>query len=162
MELLQEIATQVGIDHTFYHQFLTIAVLYLLLSSFYLKPFQRLLEKRKHETEGAKKEAEEMTSLAEQKFGEYKTRLKSVYSDAKDATSKIEQEAKNEEARIVSQANATARQSVQQTQQSLDQQKQNLMQEISSDIKNIAALIADKVLGKAVAASKSSNGNGRH
>src|SRR5579871_2239938 len=104
MEALAQIAAQLGLDSSFYFLFGMMFVLYLLLSAVYLKPFQHLLHDRKLKTEGAKKEAEELKTRAEQQFQSYKTRLKAAHESARAVLNETEAAARKEEGRLIGDA----------------------------------------------------------
>src|SRR3712207_2435857 len=120
MEALQQVANQLGIDQTFLPLFGLVFLLYLVLSTVYLKPFQKLLHDRKEKTEGAKKEALELVQKAEEKLAQYKASLKGTNESAKQVISKAEDEARREEARILGEASTKAKSALQAIQKDLN------------------------------------------
>jgi len=150
MEALTQIAAQLGIDQTFYYLFGLMFVLYLLLSTVYLKPFQHLLHDRKVKTDGAKKEAEALKAQAEETFNQYKLRLKEVHEKARNTGREQEELAKREEAKLVGDAATKARETLQNTQKELDTQRKAVIEALSGEINGFAGEIAAKVMGRAV------------
>lgn len=150
MEQFQEIAAQLGIDQSFYTIFITIVVLYFLLSAIYLKPYQKLLEHRRKRTEGAKKEAQDLLAKSEKAFSHYKTQLKEANQLAKKYYNEAEEEARKEESKILSKASEKVRSSLKNAQIDLENQKKSVLETLSGEISGFAAEIAAKVLGRSL------------
>lgn len=148
MEALAQIAAQLGLDSSFFILFGMMFVLYLLLSAVYLKPFQHLLHDRKLKTEGAKKEAEELKTRAEQQFQSYKTRLKAAHENARSVLNDSEATARKEEGRIIGEAANKAKNSLQEMQKDLAAQRKAIIDTLAGDISGIANDIATKVMGR--------------
>lgn len=150
MEQLAQIAAQLGIDHTFYYLFGMMYVLFILISTIYVKPFQKLIVYRREKTEGVKKEAQELTAQAEDKFTQYKARLKDVNEKARTAFRESEEGARKEESKIAAEASSKAKDSLQATQRELDVQRKAALEALSGEISGIATDIATKVMGRSV------------
>jgi F0F1-type ATP synthase membrane subunit b/b' len=147
--MLSEIAAQLGIDQTFYVQFILVVLFYFLISSLYLKPFQRLLALREERTTGAVKEAQALTQKAEELQGQYKARLQDVHQKSRAILKKAEDESKLEAGKVLDAAAQDARGKVQTTLKELEKQKAELMTALSSDSRAIAQEIVSKVLNRA-------------
>lgn len=150
METLKQIAGQLGIDETFYYLFALVVLLYAVLSIVYLKPFQKLLHQRREKTEGAKKEAQELVAKAEEKFAQYKARLKEVNDKARQQMRESQEAAKKEESKIVGEAAMRVKVSLQNTQKELDAQRKVTLEALAADISGLSAEIATKVMGRPV------------
>jgi F-type H+-transporting ATPase subunit b len=150
MDQLKLVAEQLGIDETFYYLFGLMVLLYVVLSAVYLKPFQRLLHSRKEKTEGSKKEAQELSAKAEEKFNTYKARLKDVNEKARQTFRASEEQAKKEEGKILADAAMKSKVSLQNTQKELDAQRKATLDALTNDVAGIAEDIAAKVLGRPV------------
>ncbi|MBI3543904.1 MAG: ATP synthase F0 subunit B [Deltaproteobacteria bacterium] len=148
MDAFAGIAAQLGIDQSFYYLFAMVFVLYGLLSLVYLKPFQHLLHDRKLKTEGARKEAEELTKQAEEAFSQYKKRLKEVTDKSREAMHEAEESAKKEEAKIVGDASQKAKAALQNTQKELEAQRKAVLDALGNEISGIANDIAAKAMGR--------------
>lgn len=148
MDQLKQIADQLGIDETFYYLFGLMVVFYLLLSATYLKPFQKLLHDRKAKTEGNKKEAQDLTTQADEKFAAYKSRLKEANEKARQAFRDSAELAKKEEAKILGDAAMRAKDALQAAQKELDGQRKATLEALSTEVAGIANDIATKVLGR--------------
>ncbi|MBI3556641.1 MAG: ATP synthase F0 subunit B [Deltaproteobacteria bacterium] len=150
MDAFTQIATQLGIDHTFYILFVMVGVLYLLLTPLYLKPYQRILHDRKEKTEGARKEAEGLKAQAEETFSNYKARLKEVNDKARATLREKEESAKKEEAKILAEAANKAKTALQNTQKELDSQRKVTLDALAGEITGIAEEIATKAMGRPI------------
>jgi F0F1-type ATP synthase membrane subunit b/b' len=147
--MLSEIASQLGIDQSFYVQFILVVLFYFLISALYLKPFQRLLALREERTTGAVKEAQVLTQKAEELQGQYKSRLQDVHQRVGAVLKKAQDESKVEAGKILDAAAQDARNRVQATIKELDTQKASLLEALTADSKAIAQEIVSKVLNRA-------------
>ena len=152
MDQLRQIADQLGLDETFYYLFGLMLLLYVLLSATYLKPFQKLLHDRKEKTDGTKKEAQDLTVQADEKFANYKSRLQEANESARKIFRDSEERAKKEEAKILEKASAVAKEALQGAQKELDMQKNSILEGVAGEIADIADEIAAKTLGRPVKA----------
>ena len=152
MDAFTQIATQLGIDHTFYFLFVMVGVLYLLLTPLYLKPYQKLLHDRKEKTEGARKEADSLKAQAEDTHAQYRARLKEVNDKARNTLRESEEVAKKEEAKIIGDAATKAKTALQNTQKELEAQRKATIDALASDIAGIADDIATKAMGRPISA----------
>ncbi|MEW6057937.1 MAG: ATP synthase F0 subunit B [Bdellovibrionota bacterium] len=148
MDALRDIAAQLGLDQTFFYLFGLVFALHLFLSATYLKPFQKLIEHRRKKTEGVKEEAQQLMAQAEEKFNQYKSRLKEVNERARSAYRDSEEQARKEESRILGEASARAKDTLQETQKELDQQRKATVAALSGEISGMASEIATKVMGR--------------
>ena len=147
--MLSEIASQLGIDQSFYVQFILVVLFYFLISALYLKPFQRLLALREERTTGAVKEAQVLTQKAEELQGQYRARLQDIHQRSKGILKKAEDESKAEAGKILDAATQDARGKVQATLKELEKQKTSLLESLAADSRQIAQEIVSKVLNRA-------------
>ncbi len=148
MAQLLEIAAQFGIDQSYFYLFGVIVVLHFLLSAVYLRPYQKLIHDRKHRTQGARKEADELSKKAEEKFQHYKDRLKQTHERARTLFSHAESTAKREEAKILGAAATKTREIMVEAQKDLEQQRVVLVQALAGEAQGISKSIVEKVLGR--------------
>jgi F-type H+-transporting ATPase subunit b len=147
--MLSEIALQLGIDQSFYAQFILVVLFYFLISTLYLKPFQRLLALREERTTGAVKEAQVLVQKAEELQAQYKNRLQSVHQRVSAVMTKAQDESKLEAGKILDAAAQDARSKVQATIKELDGQRASLLGALTAESKSIAQEIVSKVLNRA-------------
>lgn len=152
MEALTQIAGQLGVDETFFYLFALVWVFFFVFSTTYLRPYQRLLHDRHLKTEGAKKEALDLTAKAEEKFAQYKARLKEVNDQARATVRASEEAAKKEESKIIGEASTKSKVALQNAQSELDAQRKATLDALSGEIAGIANDIASKAMGRPVSA----------
>ncbi len=150
MDQLQAVGQQLGVDQTFIPMFGIMIVLYFVLSSVYLKPFQELLMNRKQKTAGAKTEANELSQTADQKMNQYRESIKKINEQAHKSFLVIEEEAKKEEAKYLADASLKARNLIQAANKEIDEQKKAVIKDLTNEIPAIANEIATIVLGRKV------------
>lgn len=148
MEKILEIATQIGIDETFFYIFGLVALLYFALSYVYLRPFQKLLHERKEKTEGVKKEAAELLTLANEKMEIYNEYLRDTQGRVRMTLAEHEEEARKQEAKALSETSEKVKKRIQQVQADLESQRPQIHGAVSKEIELIAESIATKILGR--------------
>ncbi len=79
---MNEILEQLEINNTFFYQFVLFGVFFLLLSELYMKPIQRLIEKRNHKLKDDMASSAELLKSVESKFAEYQKAISQARLDA--------------------------------------------------------------------------------
>lgn len=79
---MSQILEQLEINQTFFIQFILFGVFFFVLSELYLKPFQRLIEKRQQKLTGDLQGSAELLKSVESKLAEYEKALAQVRSEA--------------------------------------------------------------------------------
>jgi F0F1-type ATP synthase membrane subunit b/b' len=79
---MTEILEQLEINQTFFYQFILFGVFFFVLSGLYLKPFQRLLEKRNHKLKDDVQSATELLRTVESRLSDYERALHAARADA--------------------------------------------------------------------------------
>ncbi len=91
------ILQQLEINNTFFVQFVLFAVFFVILSQLYLKPFQKLIEKRNHKLKNEVSGAAELLKSVESKLSEYEKALSAARIEARLASDRIVSEVKSKE-----------------------------------------------------------------
>ena len=79
---MTEILEQLEINQTFFYQFILFGVFFVVLSALYLKPFQRLLAKRRHRLNDDVQNAAELLRAVESRLSDYERALAASRSEA--------------------------------------------------------------------------------
>lgn len=79
---MSQILEQLEINQTFFIQFILFGVFFFVLSELYLKPFQRLIEKREQRLTGDLQGSTELLRAVETKLAEYEKTLSRVRAEA--------------------------------------------------------------------------------
>ncbi|MGI9548358.1 MAG: hypothetical protein ACR2M7_00030 [Bdellovibrionales bacterium] len=149
MEILKNFATTVGLDHTFFYQFILIVVLYFLMKKLFLQSYCENLEKRREMTKGSFLESQKKEIEIEN--------LKKVYSEKAQALNKkfqskfgvikesVEKKFKEERAAIQAQHIEGLKKQKEHLTNHKDQENKKLEKEIPA----LVQALINKMLGKA-------------
>lgn len=147
--MLAEIVSQLGIDQTFFIQFGIVTVLYFVLSPTYIKPFQKLIERRDGATTGSRKEIDEMVKVYEDRLLAYKSKVKEANAAVRHDYKLHEAESQRQAAQVMQDAVAESRARIQRAQAEIKSQEAAIVSELSSESTLLAKDIVAKVLGLA-------------
>ncbi|MBC7692988.1 MAG: ATP synthase F0 subunit B [Methylotenera sp.] len=140
------ILQQLGLDQTFFTEFAIFAVLFLVLSNLYFKPFLKLFEARNKRTVQDRAAAEKLVSQAHSKIEEYKTQLSQARADARKDFDAVLLETKKEEAEILSHARNEAKKITQDAVDSISRQTEQLKKQLEVEVESLAKTISDTLL----------------
>ncbi|MCM0604789.1 MAG: ATP synthase F0 subunit B [Xanthomonadaceae bacterium] len=143
---MSEIATQLGLDQTFYIQFVLIAILYAFLTIVYFKPFQKLLEKRHKKTVSDRVESERVLAELKEKLNEYEAQMTLAQKKARGRMDEILSDAKKKEAEILGAARNEAKNTTQAAITALTQEKEKIRKSLEAEVESIATQAATKLL----------------
>ena len=79
---MTEILEQLEINRTFFYQFFLIGAFFFILSQLYLKPFQKLIEKRNHKLKDDVQSANDLMRTVEARLADYERSLANARSEA--------------------------------------------------------------------------------
>lgn len=141
---------QLGIDSTFFYQLGVFFVVFLILSTFYFKPFLALFEARHKKTVQDREAAEKMMSDAQKKLEEYKAKLAEERQVAKKQYDFILDQAKKEESAILAHAREEAKKITQDAAEAVSAQRDKLRSQLNDDVEQLAKAISEKLLSRKV------------
>ncbi len=147
---MSAILEQLEINNSFFIQLAIFAVLFLILSNFYFKPFMRLFEMRHQKTVADREAAERLMVQADARFEEYKSRLAQERLAARKEFEAALSEAKKEESAILAHAREEAKKITQAAAESVTQQREQLKKELEADVEGMARAISEKLLSRKV------------
>ncbi len=79
---MNEILEQLEINKTFFYQFVLFGAFFLILSQIYLKPFQRLIEKRNQKLKDDVESSAELLKSIDSRIAEYENALATTRAQA--------------------------------------------------------------------------------
>jgi F-type H+-transporting ATPase subunit b len=79
---MTEILEQLEINRTFFYQFILFGVFFVIISSIYLKPFQKFLAKRNQRLQGDVQSAAELLRTVESRLSDYERALAQSRAEA--------------------------------------------------------------------------------
>jgi F-type H+-transporting ATPase subunit b len=144
------ILEQLEINQTLYTQLVIFAVLFVLLSTIYFKPFMKLFHLRHQKTVADREAAEKLMGQADSKFDEYKRRLAEERQAARQEYERALAEAKKEESVLLSQAREDAKKITQEAVESIARQREGLKAQLEIDVESMARSISEKLLSRKV------------
>lgn len=145
-----EIIEQLGLDHTFFVEFAIFAVLFLILSKLYFKPFMNLFEIRHKRLVEDREAAEKLMVEADAQFEQYKKRLADERTIAKKEYEAIIAEARREESNMLAKAREEAKKIQQEANDSIHHQREQLKKQLEADVEGLANGISERLLSRKV------------
>ena len=141
----------IDIDGTLFIQFGLFLLMAFLVTNWLFKPYLKMREERDKGIEGARKEAEEMTSTADAKLADYESKLAEARSRAYDEQRKLRLEASEYKAEVTEKARKEAAQAMDKSRAEVTQQVDTARAELMPEAEVLASRIAAKLLGRKVA-----------
>ena len=96
MDFLKGFIDTLGLDKTFFFQFLLVVLLYFVLNKLLFRPYLKLLEKRESLTKGKFSEGKQLGIQTESLKQEYEKKSRKLYSEFQKLFSKIKEESEKE------------------------------------------------------------------
>ena len=123
-------------------------ILVALLYRFLHRPLLQVLEKRRHDIEEARKEAEHATEEARAAQKEYERKLASVHEERDTLLSEARREAQNARERILEKAREEADREVANRRRDWERQRHESLQSLQQDLVGISLDLARRILEK--------------
>lgn len=147
MRLLESIMSQLGVDHTFFFQFILVVVAYLFLSRLLFNPILASLLMRRYKVEGLKRAADSMLIEHDTLAKEYKAQWRDYDTRARAASDKIINEAKVAAKRDIDDSIIKANEHIKTKRKEITATTERLSVELNSSSVQIEGLIKNKLLG---------------
>jgi F-type H+-transporting ATPase subunit b len=142
------ILQQLGLDTTFFTQFVVFFVLFLFLGQAFFKPFLRLIEERTLRTQRDRELATAIEAETKIKLEDCESRLRAARVEARSEFEKILAEAKAEESKILNDARAEAKKITVETAAAISAERHRLRAQLELDVESLAAAVSEKLLLK--------------
>lgn len=139
---------QLGLDKTFFIELGVVAVIFVMISNLYFKPFLKLFEARKKKTVGDREAAVRLLAQANAKLDEYNRRLTEERQSARKTYEQALLEAKKQEAVILGEAREEAKKITQEAADSVNRQREKLKRDLEVDVESIAHSITERLLAR--------------
>ncbi len=135
---MSAVIQQLGLDQTFFYQFIIFWVVFLLLAHIFFRPFLRLFEARHKRTVEDREAAEKLYAQAEAKFEEYKKHDAAVA------------QAKKEEAAVLHAAREEAKKITHEAADSIAKQREQLKKSLEGEVDQLARTISERLVSRKV------------
>lgn len=150
LEQLGIVLKQLELNYTFFIQLGIFAVVFVLLSNIYFKPFLKLFEARHKRTVQDREAAEKLMSQAEARFEEYKKRLAEERLSARREYEAVIDQVKKEEAAALASAREEAKKITQTAAESITRLREDLQKSLEADVERIAQQISERLLSRKI------------
>jgi F-type H+-transporting ATPase subunit b len=141
---------QLGLDQTFFFQFVIFWVVFLLLARIFFRPFLGLFEARHKRTVEDREAAEKLLAQAEARFEEYKKRLVDARLEAKREYDAEIAQAKKEEAALLHAARDEAKKITQEAAEAIGKQREQLKKSLEGEVDQLARTISERLVSRKV------------
>lgn len=144
---MNSILEQLEINHTFAYQFVLFIAFYVILSQLYLKPFQKLIEKRQHKLKDDVDSSNELMKVIDTKMGEYQKALADARTEARLHAEKVIAEAKAKEEASIAALKDEIKKDYQKAAQQLQEDRKKVEAELQGQVEQLADQLVAKIKG---------------
>lgn len=144
---MNAILEQLEINHTFVYQFVLFIGFYIILSQLYLKPFQRLLDKRAQRLKSDVESSNELLKSIDQKMGEYQKALQDARTEARLRSEKVLSEARSAEDAKINALKDEIKKDYQKMAQQLAEERSKIEAELKGQVDQLADQLVAKIKG---------------
>lgn len=141
----------IDVDGTLWIQLGLFLLMGLVVTNWLFKPYLRMREEREKGIDGARKEAETMTSEADSRLADYESKLAAARSRAYDEQRKLRAEATAYQAEVTDKARAEANKAIEESRAKVREQVEAARAELMPQAETLAGQMTAKLLGRKVA-----------
>lgn len=141
----------IDIDGTLWIQLGLFLFMGLIVTNWLFKPYLRMREEREKGIEGARKEAETMSSEADARLADYESKLAAARSRAYDEQRKLRAEAAAYQVEVTDKARAEANKAIEESRAKVRDEVESARSELMPQAEVLAGQISAKLLGRKVA-----------
>ena len=145
---MTEILEQLEINKTFLYQFVLFGLFFFILSAIYLKPFQKLIEKRNHKLKNDAQSASDLLRAVENRLADYERALSHSRHEAQGNYEKAISEVRAKEDAAINAAKEDLKKEYLKITQQLQEEKAKVESELKSQASQMADAVTQKILGK--------------
>jgi F-type H+-transporting ATPase subunit b len=143
---MNQILEQLEINQTFFYQFVLFGAFFFLLSELYMKPIQRLIEKRNHKLKDDVASSEELLKTIEGRISEYETAISKARADAIKSYEKAIEEVRHQEDARISQIKDEMKKDYLKLVQELQDERLKTESELKMQLAPMSDVLVQKVL----------------
>lgn len=140
----------IDVDWTVLVQLALFVILFVACNKLLFQPYLRLRERRRAGIEGARAEAETMSSQADNKLSSYEKQLAAARARAAEEARKIRAEAAAHEKEVTDKAKASAQTAINNAQAKVRAETEAARKELLTQANAIAGKMASRLLGREV------------
>jgi F-type H+-transporting ATPase subunit b len=140
------ILDQLEINVTFFYQFILFGVFFILLSAIYLKPFQKLLERRHHKLKNDVDGAKALIQVVEGRLADYERELARARAESLRNYEAALNTVRSKEELAITAIKDELKSDFAKASQQLQAQKQQVESELKNQVNQMADALAQKAL----------------
>ena len=143
---MTEIFEQLEINNTFFIEFLLFGVFFILLSGVYLKPFQKLIERRAHKLKDEVQGSADLLKEVESKLTEYEKELSKVRQESLKNYEKALSEVKAKEDAAINSFKDELKRDYTKAAEQLQAERQKVETELKVQVTQFADALAERAM----------------
>lgn len=143
-----EMLAQLGVDYTFFYQFIIFCVAYIVLTRLLFKPYLKAYHKRIEVTFGNKEVAEKLNAQSQELHIQYEAKAREVNSQVQSFYEAANKEAQAVQAATMEKARKEAEAMVLKTRQETQEEASKARVQLNSMITDLSRDIQKKVLSR--------------
>jgi F-type H+-transporting ATPase subunit b len=143
--MLQDLQRQLGIDATFFTQFVIFLVIFVWLQVVYFAPFLKLIQKRQGQSGGLSDEAAKLEEAAARDEQAYVDAVAAVRRKAMAERDRVLGEARTQANGVVSGARAQAKQKLEQAREAAARSAEAELSSLKGQVGSVASLLVGKL-----------------
>jgi F-type H+-transporting ATPase subunit b len=143
---MSQILEQLEINQTFFIQFILFGVFFFILSELYLKPFQRLLEKRQHKLGRDVEGSAELLRGIETKLAEFERALSDARAEAAKGHEQALGEIRAEEEAEIAKIKEQIKKEYLEASHALEGERKKVRGELQAQVESLSDVVVQKVL----------------
>jgi F0F1-type ATP synthase membrane subunit b/b' len=143
---MNDILTQLQINNTFWYEFGLFIVFFFILSPLYLKPFQKLIEKRNHKLKDDVQSATELLKTVENMLASYEKELFAARTESRLNYEKVVSEVRAKEDATIAVFKDELKKDYLKVTQQLTEEKNKIQNELAAQVNELAESVATKTL----------------
>jgi F0F1-type ATP synthase membrane subunit b/b' len=143
---MNDILEQLQINHTFWYEFGLFILFFFILSQIYLKPFQKLIEKRSHKLKDDVTSATELLKTVEGMLTAYEKEIAAARTESRLNYEKVVAEVRAKEDSSIAVFKDELKKDYLKVTQQLTEEKNKIQTELSAHVNELAESVATKTL----------------
>jgi len=145
---MTQILDQLELNQTFFYQFVLFGLFFLVLSTIYLKPFQKHIQERNRKLKDDVQNASDLLRVVESRLSEYEYAISHSRHEAQANYEKAIADARAKEDAALLHMKEELKQDYLKITQQLQEEKTKVESELKSQAAQLADVVAQKILGK--------------
>jgi F-type H+-transporting ATPase subunit b len=148
--MIADLQQQLGIDSSFFQQFLIFVFVFLFLRAVLFAPFLRLIEKRENQSEGLTDEAEKLEEESARLETEYQEALSAARKQAGAERETLLTAARKQSAEEIAAARAEAKVKLEQARETAAKSSEAELAGLKGQVGSISSLLVNKLMSNKV------------